>query len=488
MTLPREGPGPAFTADTGAGVAASPQTFTPEWPEDERTDAPPADTFPQEFSDDDPVDAWRAETASAKAAITAAGATLAGLQALTAAARHLRQDTLLEQDEIVDRLHAAADVVGLIDMFTEGVCLAAIGKGFAIGLGVEDRSRAGRQNDAELSFADASSWESRDLQPRQWLIRDRIPMAAVTLLTGDGAAGKTTIAMQLLAATALNHDWLGAAVTTPGCADFLTAEEDEAEIHRRLTSVLASRGKSFRDLEADQLRIHCRPERESTLGEPDSRGVIRPTKLFAQLEDELCRRRPVLFVVEALADIYAGNENDRTQVRQFGGLLRRLAISSGAAVLALGHPSLTGMSSGTGLSGSTHWNNSARSRLYFAGGGRAQDDEPAEPDVRELRVMKSNYGPAGEKIRVRWERGVFEPLGAMSTIEKAAAEADIDEAFLHCLDVRTAQGIEVGPNTGKNYAPAAFEGMVEAKRYNRRAFAAALERLLNAKRIKRAHV
>lgn len=334
----------------------------------------------------------------------------------------------------------------------------------------------------QLVYFDPTDWDGRPIPERQWLVRDRIPRDAVTLLTGDGAAGKTTIALQLATATALSHDWLGAVVETPGPVDFFTAEEDQDEIHRRLDAVLRSRGKSFCDLDG-RLRVHCRPEHDSTFGAPNARGVIEPTRLYDELEADLKARRPVLFVVEALADIYAGNENDRTQVRQFGGLLRRLAVGSGAAVLALGHPSLTGMSTGTGTSGSTHWNNSARSRLYFTG-VKGDADEPLEKDVRELVVMKANYGPSGEKIRVRWDRGVFEPLGSMSTIERAAAEATIDDAFLHCLDVKTAQGIEVGPNTGKNYAASAFEGMAEAKGFKRKALTAALERLLSAGKIK----
>jgi RecA-family ATPase len=110
-------------------------------------------------------------------------------------------------------------------------------------------------------------------------------------------------------------------------------------------------------------------------------------------------------VIESAADVFAGNENDWSQVRQFVGLLRRLAITSGAAVLLISHPSLSGMSTGTGTSGLTGWNNSVRSRLYFTSPKTRNGDEP-DNDVRELKVMKSNYGPAGETVRLRWQRGV----------------------------------------------------------------------------------
>jgi predicted TIM-barrel fold metal-dependent hydrolase len=37
-----------------------------------------------------------------------------------------------------------------------------------------------------------------------------------------------------------------------------------------------------------------------------------------------------------------------------------------------------------------------------------------------LVVVKSNYGPDGEKVPMRWERGVFVPEGSTPTVERAA--------------------------------------------------------------------
>ena len=60
---------------------------------------------------------------------------------------------------------------------------------------------------------------------------------------------------------------------------------------------------------------------------------------------------------------FPGNEIDRRQTRQFVTLLRRLAIDANAAVVLISHPSLTGIASGSGLSGNTAWHNSTRARL-----------------------------------------------------------------------------------------------------------------------------
>jgi RecA-family ATPase len=64
------------------------------------------------------------------------------------------------------------------------------------------------------------------------------------------------------------------------------------------------------------------------------------------------------------------------------------------------------MASGSGTSGSTGWGNSVKSQLYF---DRVKGDDGIEidPNLRILRGKKSNYGPAGMEIFLRWETGVF---------------------------------------------------------------------------------
>jgi RecA-family ATPase len=331
-----------------------------------------------------------------------------------------------------------------------------------------------------LAFLDPTKWEGMIVPQRRWLVLNRIPKANVTILTGDGAAGKTTITLQLVAATPCGGDWLNSIVDEPGPAMFLTAEEDQDEIHRRLAAILEHQGKTFSDLE--NIQVLCRPGDDAVLGAAEVRsGIVRPTPLFESLLATAIEKRPSLIAIEAAADVYAGNENDRAQVRQFIGLLRRLAINSGAAVLLVAHPSLTGLATGSGSRGSTAWNNSARSRLYFTSPKKSEEGE--DSDVRELRVMKSNYGPAGEVIRLRWQKGLFVPVSSMGTLERVNAEAIADQAFLDCLDAGLGSGRQVSPYKSSIYAPAVFAQMPQARGLRPITLAAAMERLFQAGRI-----
>ena len=160
-------------------------------------------------------------------------------------------------------------------------------------------------------------------------------------------------------------------------------------------------------------------------------------------------------MIDTSADVYAGNENDRMQVRQFVGLLRGLAIEGNCSILLCSHPSLTGISTGTGFSGSTGWHNSVRARMYFKTATTDQGEEP-DPELRELVFMKNNYGPIGASILLRWKNGVFVPEAGEGTLEKAAAERRAEELFLTLLKRFNGQGRNVSDKVGPSYAPALF--------------------------------
>ena len=197
----------------------------------------------------------------------------------------------------------------------------------------------------------------------------------------------------------------------------------------------------------------------------------------------MCLRiQPKLIVIDNSADVFAGNENDRAQVRQFITLLRGIAIRANVGLLLTSHPSLTGISTGTGLSGSTAWNASVRSRLYFKRAVTETDEEP-DPDLRVLEVMKANYGPVGEKVTVRWQSGLFLPVAGISNLEKLAAEQKVEELFLELLDRFQAEGRNVSHKKhAAEYAPKMFADDPRAmgQHVSKEAFLAAMNRLYSA--------
>src|SRR5690606_2220943 len=141
---------------------------------------------------------------------------------------------------------------------------------------------------------------------------------------------------------------------------FLSAQDDDGELHRRLVDILIAEGRGSGDRGALTLRS---PAGADALLALEGQLSLLQSALFEALDQRAEEQGAALCVPGTLADVYPANENDRAKVRQFVGILRGLALRRKCAVMLLGHPSLTGLSSGSGTSGSTAWNNSVRSRL-----------------------------------------------------------------------------------------------------------------------------
>jgi hypothetical protein len=335
----------------------------------------------------------------------------------------------------------------------------------------------------ELPVVIAASLGDKPAPPRSWHVRDMVPGRTVTQLGGDGGLGKSTIGMQLGVATSIDKPWLGMSARL-GPVIYLSAEDDLDELHRRLEAIAASYGTTVADL----TDLHLLPMAglDTVLGAPGERGVISPTEIWRALLRLVERIKPCLVILDTLADVFAGNENARLEVRTFVGMLRGLAIEHDLAVVLLAHPSLSGMASGAGTSGSTAWNNSVRSRLYLEGvkgeGGREVD-----ADLRVLRVMKTNYGPPGLELTLKWYQGCFVREGADGApggLDRLTAQARDERIFLDLVAAFNAQGRDVSPYPSRTYAPTVFASHPDAEGAKKVSLEDAMNRLLKEGRIK----
>jgi RecA-family ATPase len=330
---------------------------------------------------------------------------------------------------------------------------------------------------APLALITPPQWRGIAIPPMRWLATNRIPAGDVTILSGDGGGGKTTAALQLAVSVSYDlQDWLGTTCET-GPVIFFSAEEPENEMRRRLDRVARKRG-----LEADDIEnLHfCFPEPDQCiLGAGAPNTPIAATALFESLRQAAKDIRPALIIVDSNAATLGGNYLDRVHARTFVSLFRQLARQAGCAVLLLDHPSLSGMTNGTGRAGNMDWHNSVRALLYL----RSVENEHGATSGRELEVMKSNYGPRGEKTKLRWEDGAYVLEGSASAPAQAAAYSGADQTYLDCLDAATAQGRNVFPFPGRGHAPKVFADMPQANGMTWQGFAKAQERLFAAGKI-----
>ena len=408
----------------------------------------------------------------------------------------------LPENNVRDQLYSAAVACGPVkDDGANAVC-ATIESGASAGLkqprtipelrathGAAGNGNCANHADAKqderspLQFCDIAAWARSKPPEREWGVLDRFPLRNVALLSGEGSIGKSILLMQLAAAHVLAKDWLGT-LPEPGPGLYLNAEDEEAELHRRSFDIATHYGAALSDLKNSGLHVLSLAGQDAVLGYPDRNGLIKATPLFHKLTEAARDIRPKLIGLDTSADIFAGNENDRSQVRQFIGLLRRMAIDANAAVLVCAHPSLTGVNSGTGLSGSTAWHNSVRARAYLR---TVNSDDGRQPDqtLRRLDFMKSNYGPIAESLMLRWRNGAFVREPTAGSLERLAADATAESVFLELVERFTKEGRTVGEKKGHSYAPAQFSKEAEAKAAGLRseALADAMRRLFAAKKI-----
>ncbi len=108
-------------------------------------------------------------------------------------------------------------------------------------------------------------------------------------------------------------------------------------------------------------------------------GKVEPTARYKQLLEAAGDIKPKMIGIASSADVFARSEIDRSQVKQFISLLTRVAIVAGGSVNLIAHPSLTGIATGSGLSGSTQWHNSVHARAYMTS---VEPEEGEQPDWR----------------------------------------------------------------------------------------------------------
>lgn len=341
-------------------------------------------------------------------------------------------------------------------------------------------SRASPDLSDNLAIVDPSKWEGRPVPDREWIVPGWIPAKAPTLLSGDGAAGKTTAGLQLGVARAVGKDWFGT-VPAAGRTLFLSAEDDEEELHRRVDAIRQHYGVGFAEL--GDFRLVDLVGRDAVLGSLTRNGLVQATPLLRQVEHQIETFKPDLAVIDALADAFAGDENNRSQARQFIGLLKQLGRRWDCAFLCLAHPSLTGMSTGSGMSGSTAWSNSVRSRLYFENAKAGDGSEP-DADLRTLSVRKANYAASGATVTVRWKAGAYVVEGGVSSLDRLAQGQRAKEKFLDLLRTFNLQGQDVSAKVSSSYAPARFARHPKAEGIGKKLFETAMQHLLGEKLIR----
>jgi RecA-family ATPase len=332
-----------------------------------------------------------------------------------------------------------------------------------------------------LPLADLGEWARTQPSPKPFIMAGTIPAREITTIVGVGGTNKSTFGHQLAVCRAAERPMLGVD-TQPGITLYVTAEDDFDRLHWVHDHICRAVGVRPVELVG---RLHISSVRGVTNNELatfDAENRIRTTPAFARLKAPLIATKASLLVLDNVAHLFAGNENDRGQVTAFINLLYSLCLDLGVTVLLIAHPNKAGDT----YSGSTAWLNAVRSQLVLE-----RPEVGMDPDERVLTVGKANYARPDETLRFRWHNFALVldddlPANTRAEIAKVIQTNGENAAFLACLRARAEQGDgrEVGPSPGPNYAPAQFEGMPQAKDFKKPALKRAMDRLYEVEKIR----
>jgi RecA-family ATPase len=329
-----------------------------------------------------------------------------------------------------------------------------------------------------LAWLDMSNWDNELRPEREWAIRDRVPLKQVGLFSGEGGTGKSIIEMMKDVSHVVAKDWLGS-MPEPGPAFYVGAEDDQREIHIRFHDIAAHYGVTFKQLIDGGLHVLPLLGQDATLCYASGKsGRVELTPLYRRLYEAAGDIKPINISIDTLSRAFAGSELDRVQVYAFAMHMQAMAMVAGGSVTVLSHPSLAGISSGSGISGSTAWHGAFRFRQYLTS-ARAEGGEQPDNNLRQFEFKKNQYGPIGEAIPLRYQRGLFLPENGPSSLDKLAREATVDDVFLTTAKKLEGRGQELSPaQTSHSYGPTIIARQPEAKGVRKVELAAALDRLL----------
>ena len=293
-------------------------------------------------------------------------------------------------------------------------------------------------------------WDETAIPLRPWIARGYLMRRSVTVLSGPGSAGKSSLMVAWASALAIGCAFHRMRAAEPMRVATYNVEDDEEEQKRRFSAMLHALGLG-QEAFGRRLAI-IGPARVGTLLHTARDGsLLVNTPVMNKLEQFVEEFRPDVLILDPFVELHAAEENDNTAVRAVMARFRAMAIDYNMAVVILHHArkgagapgdpdSLRGASSIVGAArvaltmnvmteeeAEAFGINKDDRRDYFRLDGAKNNYAPieeAEWFERKEKILRNGNGGTGDGVAVAWP---WKPRTVLSQHSPADLNAALDQ-------------------------------------------------------------
>ncbi len=188
----------------------------------------------------------------------------------------------------------------------------------------------------ELLWLIVDPWDEADIPKRPWIARGYLMRGAVTVVSGPGSAGKSSLMVGWAAALALGCSY--GRFHLPGTMRVATynVEDDEHEQKRRFSATLAQMGCKPESLKGNLAIIGPRDVGTLFHQPRDGRAMLN-TPVMERLMNFIEEFDPDVLILDPFVELHTAEENDNTAIRAVMAAFRAIAAARNISIVILHH-------------------------------------------------------------------------------------------------------------------------------------------------------
>ncbi len=188
------------------------------------------------------------------------------------------------------------------------------------------------------------------IQPRQWILGNRLIRKFVTLTVAPGGSGKSLLTMEEMIAIATGIPITGAEVRVPGPAWIYNNEDPLDELHRRIAAICLHHEIDLTGPVASRLFLNSGRDRRLVVAKDLNNAIIQ-TPDAEELEAAIRKNGIVAMTIDPFVRVHQVDENDNAAIDAVADIFARIADKTGCAFNLVHHTRKAPAGSSEGLEG-----------------------------------------------------------------------------------------------------------------------------------------